>query len=309
MESTLPVEPNESVTVPVEPTPAIKAGWLRAVLSLPLWIAAQALMSIVALGLIGFGKADNTAYLVGSPMGIVVQLLQMAGTLLVVLPFCRFIDRRSIISLGLALDSKIVRDLIAGVLCGIALISSIFVIIYFLGGITVTGMEFPGASLVFMFFMLVIVAVNEELFIRGYLLSNFMASTNKYVALAISSLIFSLGHFFNPNSSLIGLLNIILAGLVLGIYYVHRRNLWFPIGIHFAWNFFQGPFYGSEVSGVKVPSVLQTTSTGSELLTGGSFGFEASVVTSVVLALSVLAIHWLYRPSLTQGERGLLRLP
>lgn len=295
MEHTLPLESHEPVKVLDEPPPAIRAGWLRAVLSLPLWTAAQVLLSIVALGLIGSDKADDMAYLVRTPSGIIVQLLQFIGTLAVVLLFRRFIDRRSLISLGFALDSRIAKDLIAGVLCGIALISSIFVIIYLLGGITITGIAFPGVPLIFMTVMLVIVAVNEELFIRGYLLTNFMASTNKYVALAISSLIFSVGHFFNPNTSLIGFLNIILAGLVLGIYYVHRRNLWFPIGIHFAWNLFQGPFYGSEVSGVPVPSVVQITSTGSELLTGGSFGFEASVVTSVVLALSVFVIHLLYR--------------
>jgi membrane protease YdiL (CAAX protease family) len=48
------------------------------------------------------------------------------------------------------------------------------------------------------------------------------------------------------------MLNIFLAGIFLGAYYINRRNLWFPIGLHFAWNFCQGSVFGFEVSGEKV---------------------------------------------------------
>jgi len=281
-----------------EPTPAIQRGWLRALLSYPAWLVMLIVSAIIthSVFLLSNRPDSDLESATSSPIGIVVMLIQLAGTVLVVAVFRRFIDRQSFVSLGLTFNVRFAKDLLAGVLWGIGLITTVFLIIFAGDGVTVTGVDFPWGLLGIMIVVMVLVGINEELYVRGYLLTNFMASTNKYVALLITSLIFSASHLFNPNWSVIGLVNIILAGLLLGIYFVHRRNLWFPIGLHFSWNLFQGTVYGSQVSGVNTPSLLQTEIGGSELLTGGAFGYEASLVTTFVLAAAVLALHLIYRP-------------
>lgn len=285
----------------VAQVPAIRRGWLRAMLSLPPWFGALLLVALIAHVIMFMSNRpdSNLESAMNTPVGIVVMLLQLAGTVLVVFIFRKFVDRRPLMSLGLALNGRYARDLAAGTLWGIALMSSVFFVIYLAGGVTITGVQFPWRKLATLTVIMLLVGINEELYVRGYLLTNFMESTNKYVALLITSLIFSASHLFNPNWTVIGLTNIILAGLLLGIYFVHRRNLWFPIGMHFSWNLFQGAVFGSEVSGVSTPSVLQTEISGSELLTGGKFGFEASLVATVAIVVSIILIHLIYKPRVT----------
>jgi membrane protease YdiL (CAAX protease family) len=283
---------------PIEMVPAIGRGWARAALSFPAWIGMLVISAIITYGVLHLSNRPESDLesATNTPMGIVVMLIQLAGTVLVVYAFRRFLDRRSIISLGLNLTRRYVRDFIAGILWGIGLISTVFLVIYFAGGATITGVQIPWGTLATLTVIMFLVGINEELYVRGYLLTNLMESTNKYVALLITSLIFSASHLFNPNWTLIGLANIILAGLLLGIYFVHRRNLWFPIGMHFTWNLFEGTVYGSQVSGVPTPSVLQTQVVGSELLTGGEFGFEASLVATAAIGVSIILVHLIYRP-------------
>ncbi|MEW5794898.1 MAG: CPBP family intramembrane glutamic endopeptidase [Candidatus Zixiibacteriota bacterium] len=271
----------------------IKYGWLRALLAMPAWILAQVVVSTVVFVLAHGNPATEDT--VGRPLGIVTQFLQLIGTLAVVVLFRKLIDRRSFVSLGFALDKKHLRDLAAGIIWGIALISAVFIVVLLADGVRITDLSHPLSALANMTLMMIAVAFNEEVLVRGYLLNNVMASVNKFVALFLTSLVFALGHLLNPNATIAGLVNIILAGLVLGIYYIHRQNLWFPIGLHFAWNLFQGSIYGSAISGVNTPSIIQTEIVGSDLLTGGTFGFEASLVTTMVLSLAVLALHRIYR--------------
>ena len=68
-----------------------------------------------------------------------------------------------------------------------------------------------------------------------------------------------------------------------------RMPLWLPIGIHWAWNFFQGPVFGHAVSGNGTQSLIKPVIEGSDWLTGGSFGAEASVP-AVVLGLAFAVV-------------------
>jgi len=298
MDEILSIPEAQAGALPVEPTPAIRSGWLRAVLSFPAWIVMLIVSEVIIYVVLNLSNQPNLDLesAARTPMGIVVMLLQLGGTILVVFVFRRFIDRRPLMSLGLSLTARYAKDLAAGILWGIGLISTVFLVIYAAGGVTVTGVQFPWDKLATLIIVMFMVGINEELYVRGYLLTNFMESTNKYVALLITSLIFSASHLFNPNWTVIGLTNIILAGLLLGVYFVHQRNLWFPIGLHFSWNLFQGPFYGAEVSGVATPSVLQTQVSGSQLLTGGEFGFEASLGATAAIGGSIILVHLIYRP-------------
>ena len=137
-----------------------------------------------------------------------------------------------------------------------------------------------------------IIAFSEEIVFRGYILGNLLESYNKWLALIISAALFALVHSGNPEVSVIAIINVFVAGILLGINYVYTRNLWFSIVFHFAWNFLQGPVLGFDVSGLELESLVQADTKGSILLTGGKFGFEASVLET---ALFMIAIFLLFR--------------
>lgn len=157
-----------------------------------------------------------------------------------------------------------------------------------------TDAGFNAADLFTGMVSMAIVAFYEELVFRGYLLGNLMESMNKWAALAISALLFMIAHLSNPNLSWPGAVNVLLAGFLLGINYIQTRNLWFSILFHFAWNFIQGPVMGFDVSGLPLKSLLQHEVHGSEWLTGGAFGFEGSVVATVLLLGSIVSLGWVY---------------
>ena len=131
--------------------------------------------------------------------------------------------------------------------------------------------------------------------VRGYILNNLMTSMNKYAALVLSSIIFMAAHLMNANLSILGVINLFLAGLVLGIYYIHKRNLWFSIGMHLTWNFFQGPVFGFEVSGYETHSIIGQNIQGSEIITGGEFGFEGSILATILITGIIIYLHFKYR--------------
>ena len=121
-----------------------------------------------------------------------------------------------------------------------------------------------------------------------------MISFNKYVALFVSSILFSSMHAFNPNIDLFAFTNLFLAGIVLGISYIHTKNLWFPIAMHLSWNLFQAIF-GFNVSGQKTYSLIEFSITENNIINGGDFGFEGSILSVIAMLVTIIGIEIYYR--------------
>lgn len=157
------------------------------------------------------------------------------------------------------------------------------------GAVTVTGCILRPADLLTAWLLMLSVALSEEIMMRGFVLGSLLrAGVNRYLALFLSSALFSLFHLFNPDFSFLSFVNILLAGLLLGSTYIYNRcSLYYPISLHLFWNWLQGPVLGYEVSGNPLPSLLTLHRTGPDLLTGGSFGFEGSLVCTFLLLLLV----------------------
>ena len=137
-------------------------------------------------------------------------------------------------------------------------------------------------------------AVFEELLFRGALFRLVEEWAGTWIALAVSGLLFGAAHAFNPGATWVSVIAIALeAGVLLGSAFAVTKNLWLPIGLHFAWNFFEGPVYGTQVSGrTLLPSLLTAHLTGPAWLTGGAFGPEAgipAVATSLIVSAALLA--------------------
>ncbi|MDM8160735.1 type II CAAX endopeptidase family protein [Labilibaculum sp. K2S] len=285
---------------PTTKAPAIKKGWLRAVLIIiPFFIVSGIFQALGAFIWAAISN-DNILEVFQNiseipPLGfLIMQALSTFGTLLIIWIFTRFIDRKKMIDLGFSFQKR-TKDILYGLLAGFIMMGAGSLILYFSGNLTFDSITFNLLGLAQSVVLFILVSINEEIFVRGYLLRNFMGSMNRYAALILSSLIFMALHLMNPNVSIVGLTNIFLAGLLLGIGYIFTKNLWFPLALHFSWNFFQGPIFGYEVSGTNSTSLISHSIHGNEMLTGGQFGLEGSILATILCSLGIVLFWMVYK--------------
>jgi membrane protease YdiL (CAAX protease family) len=216
----------------------------------------------------------------------------------------RYFDRRWFRSLGFEPRAAI-RDLPAGLVIGSGMIAVALAITFALGWARI---EVVRSALTRPFALVALsVALNtitQELLFRGYILQTIAGRFRVRWAIAVTSVLFTAAHAGALAAGVIPTLNLLLAGFLLAVGYVVTRNLWLPIGLHFAWNFLQGPVLGLAVSGEQIHggvAPLRTMLGGPEVLSGGMFGFEGGLVgTAVTLAgVAVLYLVWtaLSRPT------------
>lgn len=181
-----------------------------------------------------------------------------------------------------------------GVLIGLAMFVAVIANIYFLGGYEVRGWgSVAGAVAIFGF--MAAAAVTEEVLFRGVLFRIAEERLGTWISLVLTGLLFGLAHVFNPNASLWSALAIAVeAGFMLAAVYVATRNLWVPIGVHFAWNFAQGGLFSTSVSGQDAPQgLLDAVTSGPALVSGGEFGPEASAYSVLAGVVVTVVFLWL----------------
>jgi membrane protease YdiL (CAAX protease family) len=212
----------------------------------------------------------------------------------------RWIDRRRSALLGMSFSFRGVKELSAGLAFGFLYLTGVFVILWItdLVDVTIGGMN--SQTLQGMLTYLVVFAaagILEELANRGYLFQVLIEGTRAWIAILGFSFVFSLVHIFNEDFSWVGGLCLFLHGILFGLAYFKTRSLWVPIGIHVAWNWAQGPFWGMKVSGTNISNtLLESVPKGPEILSGGNFGVEGSLITvavTIVLVLYIWKAKWI----------------
>jgi membrane protease YdiL (CAAX protease family) len=152
------------------------------------------------------------------------------------------------------------------------------------------------STLIISFLLFFAAAAFEEALFRGYILQTFVRSDLLLFGGLLTSLIFATVHNANPNWSMLSWLNTFLAGVWFVVAYLKTRDLWLPFGLHLAWNWTQGSIFGIEVSGlteiVKAP-LMRETDTGPTWITGGDYGVEGGIVTTIALIVSTVLIYFL----------------
>jgi len=149
------------------------------------------------------------------------------------------------------------------------------------------GRGFPWLELALVFLP---AAVHEELLFRGYAFQK-LRLWNRNVALYLFALVFAGLHAGNMAVTYLGLVNILLGGILLGLAYERYQRLWFPIGLHLAWNIVSGPILGHEVSGYdSMLTLFVERGTGPAWLTGGAFGIEGSVWMTLTEGIAIFAL-------------------
>lgn len=133
----------------------------------------------------------------------------------------------------------------------------------------------------------------EEVATRGWLLTRIAARTNLPLAIAISSSLFGILHMGNAGVTFLSVLNIVLDGVLAGLLLVYTDSIWLVVAQHGTWNYVQGNLLGFQVSGTGADASIFSFSMGSgpDWLTGGAFGAEGSIITTLVLFLSLAIVY------------------
>lgn len=261
----------------------IRSGW-RVLLFLIILLAVASIVFYFASIVI----PDIAFY---SPLLLVVCVF--LATLIMVVIF----EKRPLHSVGLPVHKRMPVEILQGILVGGIMFSVVFIAQFGPGWVILEwrGLEFADilGIIIFTGLLFFLAAFGEELFFRGYPFQTLAESIRAPAAVIIMSAAFSAAHMMNPNISVLALVNIFLAGVWLCVAYLKTRTLWFPTGLHLSWNFMQSTIFSFPVSGqvLEDRTLFHNSLTGPVLLTGGDFGPEAGLITTIVLILGTVYIY------------------
>jgi membrane protease YdiL (CAAX protease family) len=136
-------------------------------------------------------------------------------------------------------------------------------------------------------------AAAEEALLRGYPIQAIAEARGPNAALVVTSGVFGALHLTNPNVSMIGVLNVTVAGAFLGVIYLKTLSLWWATTAHLGWNWAHGYLADVPVSGLELMDapLYEGAVSGPTWLGGGAFGPEGSVIATVALA-AAMAVCW-----------------
>lgn len=231
----------------------------------------------------------KTDVLTEDVISLVIALISTILSVITYVLLFKFYEKREIKELS---TNGLAKNLSVGLLLGFVLQSLTILVIFFSGGYSIISVN-PIVFIIPPFAMAFSSAIFEEILFRGIIFRVMEEKLGSYVSLIISAVIFGLLHMSNPNSSFIAGVGLaIQAGLLLAAAYIFTRNLWFPIAIHFAWNFTQSAIFGANVSGITLSKTLITSKiSGVDWITGGPFGPEGSIqATSFCLMAAIILL-------------------
>ena len=211
--------------------------------------------------------------------------------------YCKFYEKRGLRSMGLVRGHAL-RNYALGALFGAGSFLAVLGITAAFGGVSIGSMqplEGLWPTLLMMLLTFVLQSAGEELLVRGYLMVSLSKRYRMALCIFVSSLVFAFLHVSNPGIQFLAFGNILLVGVVLGLYILLTGDLWGACGYHALWNFFQGNIFGLAVSGLDTgDSLFPVTVTGhDDLLTGGEFGLEGSLGATIVLLASLGVLVYL----------------
>jgi len=255
---------------------------------------------LLAAVVVGFNVAWKALGLPGrqesGPWGFLLfALLISAAALGVIALLLRYFESRSLDAIGMPFVADAWKQTAAGTLIGAVPVSLLVGLALLAGyGTASVGTVAPAALAAVLLPMLLagfLLAAWEEFVLRGYLLRQLSIGLNPMAGVIITGILFGLMHSGNPGANWQGLLYTAIGGMLMGLWMVRSGSLWLLIGYHFGWNATASALFGLELSGFEEgQSIFVSSLSGSQWLTGGDYGFEASLPAVIfeVLVLSVV---------------------
>ncbi|GGI25762.1 CAAX amino protease [Pedobacter mendelii] len=185
---------------------------------------------------------------------------------------------------------KALIPFLKGSMIGFLLIGLCATIMYLLNSVQFTATRILPLHIAGYLLFFILVGVFEEFTFRSFPLVVFAERYLVPVTVLSNGILFSLIHFTNPGFSALAMTNITLCGILFSIITLQKGNIWWAVGIHFAWNFTQGNLLGFKVSGLAQSGLLAAKPIGNLMFSGGTFGIEGSAICTIIL---VIYIIWL----------------
>jgi membrane protease YdiL (CAAX protease family) len=238
--------------------------------------------------------------------GLIVQsVLLLAAAVLAGRAMLRWVDHRPGDRLGFPLDRRTPLELLIGLAVGAGIVTLIVGVLALAGayryvaeaGSLLGWMSVAGISLA----AFAIPAAAEEALFRGYMLRTLVEGAGPTAAVVVTSVLFTLVHGANPNVTLFGLLNIMIAGVLLALAVLRTGTLWLATALHLGWNWVMAGPLDLPVSGIggyDVPG-YDVAGTGPAWLTGGDFGPEGGLAGTAAALLGIALVVRLTRPGAT----------
>ena len=272
----------------------LRSGW-RVVIFVSAFIAALLLLVTILRAFYGvflaFAPQPPRSRLIPE----VIYRVSLLGAALGAGYLCaRFLEGIPWRSLGMTLHSGWFRDLVIGCIVGFLSLALAVGIAAAGNGLTLSindaSLVALGRSMLGSATLLFVAALAEEAMFRGYPLQTLTRAQLVWLGVMLTSVAFGFAHLSNPNLVGLTFINTVLAGVWLAIGYLRTRSLWLPLGLHWAWNWALGWFFGVPISGATLVSnpLLRATDVGPEWLTGGSYGIEGGIAGTVAIIVSTV---------------------
>lgn len=186
-----------------------------------------------------------------------------------------------------------------GVPYGFAMLSLLMVLIAAFRGFSLGGLALSGADALKFGAAygvgFILVGLFEEFSFRGYMQSTLTSGIGFWPTAIVLSIAFGAGHLQNLGEAWTGALMAGSFGILAAFSLKRTGNIWFPIGMHAAWDWGETYFYSVPDSGFLAKGhLLNSTFHGPTWLTGGSVGPEGSAFAFVVLVVGAVGIHFLF---------------
>jgi membrane protease YdiL (CAAX protease family) len=210
----------------------------------------------------------------------------------------RFFDNRPLSAIGIPLSGPWALQILIGVLGGALTPLIFFAVASRWGAVHVSRIPvnlhlvlsatLPGLAAVFL------LAFHEELLFRGYFMQLISGSGGRLLASLITGILFGLAHGGNPSADPAGLISTAVSGVLLAWLIFRSGSVWMAGGYHAAWNATGYFVLGLSVSGTSMPgSWIHTTISGLRWVTGGSYGFESSLIAGLAEPVILGCLVWL----------------
>lgn len=270
----------------------IRSGWLI-LITLVIWYVSQYIFSYPVVTLFDIMEASGDYIIPQVWDEYFIILGSLIGGTAAIFVSWRVFNKKYPLDIGLRGSWK---DLVFGLIFGAGLIILGLIVLLLTKDVTIANpITKPNIHLVPIAYILVftLVGFEEELLTRGYFMKTMAERGNKkWLIYVVSAGIFALLHMLNPNLTVLSALNILLAGFLLAYMFDRTGNLWMPIGFHITWNYFQGSVFSFPVSGFKRHAFYDVELLSErDWLTGGSFGLEGGIVTTLLLLLAFYLTH------------------
>ena len=288
----------------------LRSGWRLLIFALPFWF-----LTIVLVIAVRLLYQLVTSWGVEIPyQQYVFELIFRGGLLVFALGFgylcARKLEALPWRSLGLTFHKGWFKDLAIGFGIGFGALA-VAVAIASKGlkfSFSDDGLRSVIVSLIGSSALLFVAALAEEAIFRGYGLQTLSRAKLAWLGVLLTSVPFGIVHLDNPNVVPgVTFANTVIAGVWMSVAYLRTRSLWFPLGIHWSWNWALGCFFGLPISGLKIVShpLLEATDSGPKWLTGGTYGLEGGVAAMIPLVIVTLFV---WRTSIVSATPELMKM-